>query len=494
MPERDLRAMRENRWRPGNTAMGLILVALMVAGGFLAFTKHIPFTGHGYELQATFRNAINIRVKSPVRIAGVDVGEVQKVERDGDYATITFTVSDEGQPVRDDAFITLRPRMFLEGNFFLDLEPGSPAGEELHSGELIPVTRTSTAVQFDQVLAALQSPVRQDLSELLIGYGEALNHKPTKAEDKTQDPAVYGKSGAEALNMTFDYGGDAGRGSAQVLEAFRGTEPRDLRRMIAASGQAFGALGAQEQDLQDLITNWNTFTGALASESHALGDTVHELGPAIEAQYAATKSLNAALPPLRTWAKVFEPGVAELPETFAKTRPWLAQAKPLLAPRQLGEISELLRRSTPGFAEASAAGYGATGQLDDLTSCTTNVLVPTGAQQINDPFAIPQPTYREFFYSTVDIGGESQNYDGNGPYLRIQPGGGAQFTTTRNPQPSSPTDSPLWGYTFDAPTGTQPLLGPKPAYKPEAKCNVQGVPDLNGPAAGPGSPSPRAYP
>ena len=61
-----------------------------------------------------------------MRIAGVNVGKVTGVEADGDAAEVTFTVDDEGQPIHSDAEVEIRPRLFLEGNFFLDLRPGQP--------------------------------------------------------------------------------------------------------------------------------------------------------------------------------------------------------------------------------------------------------------------------------------------------------------------------------------------------------------------------------
>ena len=104
----------------------------------------------------------------------------------------------------------IRPRIFLEGNFFIDLDPGSPSAPEMDSGATIPVSHTSTAVQLDEILTALQSPVRADLSRLLESFGTALTHEPTAAEDATQLPEVKGKTGAEGLNGAFHYGGPAG--------------------------------------------------------------------------------------------------------------------------------------------------------------------------------------------------------------------------------------------------------------------------------------------
>src|ERR1700754_5131630 len=168
LPERDRRAQESHRgrfsWRPGNVAVAIIFILIFTIGPYLAFTKHVPFTSYGYEVKATFANSANIAKNSPVRIAGVEVGKVISSERDGDATTVTFTVSGDGRPIHDDAYAAIRPRIFLEGNFFVELSPGSPSAPEMSSGGTIPVSRTSTAVQIDEVLTALQSPVRADLS------------------------------------------------------------------------------------------------------------------------------------------------------------------------------------------------------------------------------------------------------------------------------------------------------------------------------------------
>ena len=47
---------------------------------------------------------------------------------------MTFTVEGSGRPIHSDAFAEIRPRIFLEGNFFIELDPGSPSAPELSSG------------------------------------------------------------------------------------------------------------------------------------------------------------------------------------------------------------------------------------------------------------------------------------------------------------------------------------------------------------------------
>src|SRR4029077_4862434 len=311
----------------------------------------------------------------------------------------------------------IRPRIFLEGNFFVELDPGSPSAAEMDSGATIPVSRTSTGVQLDEVLSALQSPVRADLSRLLESYGTALTHKPTAAEDANQLPEVHGKTGAEAFNGALKYGGDAGRYSAQVTNAFLGTQQRDLSRLVAGAGRTFGALASREADLQGLIDNFNVFTGALAAQSTNLSTTVHLLAPTLRTAHASLVSLNRTLPPLRTHAIELTPAVAQLPGLISASKPWLAQVRPLLSGKEGGGVAKLLAESTPGLAGAAQAGKEvALPQLNRLSLCTTKVLVPTANQTIDDRFSTGGPNYREFLYNLVNFASFAQNYDGNGPY------------------------------------------------------------------------------
>jgi phospholipid/cholesterol/gamma-HCH transport system substrate-binding protein len=494
LPERDTRAgARESRWRwrPSNATIALIFLLVFTVGPYLAFTKHIPFTGYGYELKATFANTANIAKSSPVRIAGVDVGKVISSEADGDTATITFTVDDEGRPIHDDAFAQIRPRIFLEGNFFVDLYPGSPGAPALAGGATIPVGQTSTTVQLDEILTALQAPVRADFSRALEAIGIALNEEPTAAEDVTQLPEVRGKTGGEALNGALRFGGDAGRYSAQVTDALLGTRPGDLPRLVASAGRAFGALAADEEDLEGLIVNFDTFTGALAAQSSNLATTVRRLAPTLRNARAAFASLNRTLPPLRSYAIELRPAIEELPALIRSAEPWLEQAYPLLSGRELGGTAKLLSEATPGLAGAAQAGKALVlPQVNRLSLCTTKVIVPAGDQPIEDRFGGGDPNYREFLYALSGFAGWGQSFDGNGPFLRLQPGGGDLLVSTPNPLGNLTTDKVDWAHTVAAPIGTQPQLGGRPPKKPDVRCYTNGVPDVNGPLGQVGAPSP----
>src|SRR3954449_13600424 len=141
---------------------GLIFVVIVAVFSFEVFTHANPFSSP-YELKATFANATNVRTNSPVRIAGVEVGKVKKVEAagsDSTAATLTMEIKDSGLPIHKDAYLKIRPRIFLEGNFFVDLSPGSPTAPELDSGKTVGMVQTDGPVQIDQVLTTLQKDTR----------------------------------------------------------------------------------------------------------------------------------------------------------------------------------------------------------------------------------------------------------------------------------------------------------------------------------------------
>src|SRR3954447_25724151 len=277
---------------PGPTVVGLAVVLLIIVGLYLAFTKHLPFTSPGYQVKATFANAVRISDKAPVRIAGVNVGQVTGVERKGNASVVTFTVKDEGRPIHDDASIEIRPRIFLEGNFFLDVDPGSPSAPELADNGEIPVTRTSTAVQLDEVLTSLQKPERASLQLLLEGLGTGFLYSPTPQDDVGQDPDIQGENAATALNQAFDTGAEAGRGTAIVNQAFLGTQPHDLQKLIVAGNRTTKALAERETQLKDLISNFNTTAGAFADESANLSDTVRLLAPTLQIAHKSLVDLH----------------------------------------------------------------------------------------------------------------------------------------------------------------------------------------------------------
>jgi ABC-type transporter Mla subunit MlaD len=464
---------------------GLIALVVIVIAVFLGASKDIPFT-KPFELKAVFENAPPIHKGQAVRIAGVEIGKVSAVEPkggDSPAVVVTMKLKDDALPIHKDAQIKVRPRLFFEGNLFFDVRPGTSSAGNVEDGDTIPVSQTSAPVQLDQVLGTLKTDTRKDLQKLLIGYGDALNGEPQPGEDSDQDPDTKGEIAARSLNDSLKYSGDALRGGAVLNDATQGSDLHDLSKLIASQQKIFAALSSREGSLKDLITNFNTTMGALASEEANLRATIHELPQVLEAARPALDNLNAAFPSTRAWAIEMIPGVRETPATIEAGFPWIRQTRALVSPAELQGLLDDLKPAVSDFAAFTDGQLDFLPVLDDFNRCQLETILPTQEQRIDDgPLSTGLRNYEEFFQTMVSLAGESQNFDGNGSYVRIQAGGGPFPVET----PSVGPGGPLHSAATEQPLGTRPAKGPKPPYKPEVKCHTQPVPNLSDAAIGSG--------
>jgi phospholipid/cholesterol/gamma-HCH transport system substrate-binding protein len=476
---------RTRRRREGRSpfAVGVIALVVIAILVFLGFTKDIPFTTP-YQVKAVFTSSNGLRQDSPVRIAGVEVGKVKRIEaQEGtDDTVVTMSIDDSGRPIHEDATAKIRPRIFLEGNFFVDLSPGTPGAGELDDGGTLAVTQTATPVQLDEVLTALQSDTRQDLRDVLEGLGTALRSEPSAADDRDADRSARGETAAESWNDAYDDAGPAERAQSQVNEALLGTEPeRDLGRLIEGAGRTAAGLVRNETQLQELIGNFNVTMAALASEDANLRASIRELAPTLENANEALASLNDAFPPTRAFAREILPGVRETPATIDAAFPWIETTRGLMSEAELQGLARELSPATRDLAKLTDQAIELLPQTDLVSRCARDVLLPTGDVVIEDEFPTGRENYKDFFYAMAGLAGEGQNFDGNGTYVRFQTGGGSQQVSLGPGNQGAP---PQFGGLPTPPLGNRPAYpGKVPPYRPDAPCHEQELPDLNGPAA-----------
>jgi phospholipid/cholesterol/gamma-HCH transport system substrate-binding protein len=470
--------------RSNPVRFGLIVILVLLVVVYFGFTKRVPFK-HGYQLKGVFASAVNIHPRSPVRIAGVNVGKVSGVARHGNTGLVTMEIESKGLPIHSNATLKIRPRIFLEGNWFVEVQPGSPSAKTLSSGATIPITQTSDPVQLDQVLDALNSDTRSNLQTFLIEFGAALTHKPTPADDAEQDPEVRGLNGAQGLNKAYHRGPGALRATAVLNQAITGTEPHDLSKLVAGIGKVTAALNVHEQQLSELIVNFNTFFAAFAAESSALRRTVAELPSSLTKIDRGLASLNASFPPTRAFARDILPGVRATNPTVAAALPWIEQVQASLAPSELGGVAKGLAEATPSLASLEAEQVPLFKQTDLFNKCLTKVFYPAGNTKIQDGASTSGvEAYKEFWYALVGLGSLGQTFDGNGSLARFLVGNSGQ---TLKSQRVSILGTKVKGLQLLArsplaPQGTRPAYpAEEPPYKPLVPCYKQAVPDFNGP-------------
>ncbi len=479
--------MRRRRPRISPFVAGLIGAVLIAVAVYLAFGGPTPFAGSPFVLKAVFTSETQLHIPSPVRIAGVDVGQVTSVRRLGgrsQAAVITMQIDPTGLPIHADATASIQSRIFLEGNFYVDLHPGSPNAPTVGTGATLPAANTSGPVQLDRVLAALRSNTRANLQTLVQGFGNALNAPPTASQDASQDASVRGLTAGQALNRSLRYSAGAFRASAIVNQALLGTQPHDLSRAVLGNEQVFRALASRQGQLASLVTTFDATMRALAARQHDLSSTIAALPPLLRTANRALTSLDASFGPTRTFAKAILPGITQLDPTIGQALPWLSEATALVAPSELGGLVNDLTPAVQKTASALNETTALLSESDTLARCVAHNLVPTGNEVIQDPPAASGvAVYQELLQSAVGLAGAGQNFDGNGRYLRSTPAGGSLAVQTGN----LGSQGPLFGNAVVPPLGTRPAWpGQAPPVKSGRPCFQNAAPDLNRVSTGAG--------
>jgi phospholipid/cholesterol/gamma-HCH transport system substrate-binding protein len=464
--------------------VGIVFLVILAIGVYFGFTKHIPFK-HGFRLKAVFATAVNIHPRSPVRIAGVGVGTVTSIQREGNAGLVNMEIEPKGLPIHTDATLKIRPRIFLEGNWFVDLQPGSPTAKTISSGYTIPITQTSDPVQLDQVLDALNTDTRANLQNFLQGYGDGLTRKPDAAENAEQDPDVYGLNAAQALNKTYHRAPSALRDSAIVQQALGGTEQHDLSELIAAIGKVTGALNVHEQQLSEWVPNFNAFFASFAAQSSSLSAAIAHLPGALRNADRAFAALDASFGPTRAFAQAILPGVEQQGPTISAALPWIEQVQASLAPNELGGVARGLNEAAPTLAKLIGEQPPFYKQTNEFSQCLSKLFFPGANTKLQDGSSTSGvEVYKEFWYSLTGLAGIGQSFSGNGTMVHALIGNSGQ--TVRSGR-TSILGTKLQGLQLLAhaplpPLGTRPAYpAEEPPYQPLVPCDTQTLPEFNGP-------------
>jgi phospholipid/cholesterol/gamma-HCH transport system substrate-binding protein len=279
-----------------------------------------------------------------VRVAGVEVGRIGKVQLEDGVAVVELEIEREYENlIRRDASALLRPKTALK-DMFVEVDPGR--GKPVPEGGRITVANSLPDIDPDEIYSALDSDTRPYLKLLVAGAGKGLDGRGEdlrevfrRFEPIHKDLARVTRASArrrDALKrLIHDYG---------LLTTEVGRHPAEIRRLVTASGSVFDALAEEESSISAAVA---ALPGSLRASERALAN-VREFAPVLRS------SLESLREPIRKLDETNEAVIPFLRETEPiirdEIRPFVRAARPWtddlrLAARDLSQATPDLRRS-----------------------------------------------------------------------------------------------------------------------------------------------------
>lgn len=444
-----------------------ILVIVFVT--YYAFAQQVPFISNPFQMHALVNNSVAVRQDSPVRIAGIDVGTVQNVTPAGQMSQINFTVNDNGLPIHRDATLRIRARLFLEGGYYLELDPGSPSAPEVSSGFTIPMSQTATPVQFYNVLSSLNAPARQSFENLLNTLNDSLSRI-----DSHGNPVA--NPGANGLKQTIPELTPTFRDTAYVTRALRGTHPDDVKTLLSSASQVTTTLQHNDSQLADLVTSLNIASGALASTDGALAQSIAGLDQTLQVAPAALTAVDVSLPPVANLAVVLDPSLRQAPPLIDGLISAVSDLAAVVEPTARGNLLVSLKATFAQFPNLLRQIAGLFPITKQVTDCLNGHVTPILTSVVPDgSLSTGRPMWQDFVHALVGIAGQGANFDANGHWDRLTAIAAGQNVLSLG---TLSNGIPILGTTPSGgvPIGSRPVWQgdlPDSVFRPDVPCATQ---------------------
>lgn len=250
--------------RPGRLRrLGLLLVGVLLLG-----TSGCSITGNGdsTEITAYLADSAGLFVGNDVGILGVPVGTVTEIEPEGDRVAVTMRVDGEHKVPADAAAAVVARSVATDR--YVELTPVYRDGPAMQDGDEIPLERTRTPVDFDDVLESLNTfatgiagseKAKQAVKDFidsgadaLRGKGPLLNqgiHSLSEATD-----GIHGQKDTFAATVK----------SLDVLLAAIAKDERVARRFINQVSAASKLLASERKNFRTALRSLNSAVTVVA--------------------------------------------------------------------------------------------------------------------------------------------------------------------------------------------------------------------------------------
>jgi phospholipid/cholesterol/gamma-HCH transport system substrate-binding protein len=245
--------------------LGALALAILVVAGAVFAVRHLFFAPT--TITAYFKTATSIYPGDEVRISGVKVGTIDKIEPDGTQAKMTILV-DRGVPIPADAQAIIVAQNLVAARY-VQLTPAyrSGGGPTMRDGAEIPVERTGIPVEWDQV--------KEQLMRLATDLGPQKGVSGTSVSRFIDSAANAMDGNGDKLRQTLAQLSGAARvfaeGSGNIVDIIKNLQIfvsalRDSKEQIVMFDNRLASLTSVVNDSR------SDLDGALTNLSVALGE------------------------------------------------------------------------------------------------------------------------------------------------------------------------------------------------------------------------------
>ncbi len=379
-------------------AIGVVLVAVVV----ILFSS-----GSTYKVRAIFQNASQIVNGDLVEVAGNKIGTVSNIAlTPHGQAQLTLKITNSAyKPLRSGTTATIRA-VSLTGiaNRYVALQLGLPNRAAIPSNGVIPATKTTSAVDLDQLFNTLNGPTRRGLQNVFLGSASqyAGEGRVARAAWAYLNPAVAASS---------------------VLFRQINRNTGQFTNFLVKTSKLVSTAATRSADLSGLVQHLSTTTGALAAERVPLGESLRRLPGFMRLANTTFVNLRSALDDLTPLVNASKPVAPKVEKLLLQLRPLAQESVPTVrdlsaivhSPGPDNDLTDLTRLGVP-LAAATVRNIKANGKVRPGA-------FPQSVTALND--STPElATARPY---AVDLTGWFEGYshpgteDANGGSSRIAP-------------------------------------------------------------------------
>lgn len=243
----------------GRTLVAAGLVAAILAAGTCVFAA---WTGEKH-ITALFTSAVGVYPDSDVRVQGVKVGAVHAVRPSGKNVRVDLTVRDDVTLPANASAMVVTPSLVADR--YVQLAPSYNGGPKLADGAVIPLARTATPVEVDELFSNLNN-----LMKALGPQGANANGAVT---DLLQRSAQYLDSNGKPL-------GESIRGLGELSQTVNGSQ-KEVFSTVDNLAKFTGMLSSNDQQVNEASQRLSSVTAVLAAQRNEFSGALNELTDAL---------------------------------------------------------------------------------------------------------------------------------------------------------------------------------------------------------------------